>query len=490
MVLLSLAWAGPLAAQTLPSQLTLEEAIDLAKAHNPDFLSVRNDRPSADWGVRAAYGAFLPNVNASIQGGWTQAGLQRVGTVTLENQVTDWYSSRYDLNLTWRLNGQTIFGVSNARANKRATEASIDAAEFDLESAVTQQYLAVLRGQDAVDVAQRQLDHAQQNRDLANTRVAAGAAAGTEGRQAEVDYGRAEVTLIQAQRDLRQARLLLGEQIGAPVGEGVVLTSQFEVFEPDFDADSLLQTALAGNPSLNAFRAQESASRAEAHATSTSQYLPTIGVQAGLSGYTQEALNQDYVLQQLENGAESRMASCEFYNALETGIAGGIPNYTTQDCSSFAVTAQQRQAALAQNSQFPFDFTKNPIYVGLQVSIPVFTGFSRQRQVSEANNRADDARNARRKGELTIRTQVTSTYDNLVSAYQVVQAESRNRALAEEQLQLQQRRYALGAADLLLLLDAQASLSAAEQGYLNAVYDFHYNLIALEAAVGRPLRPR
>jgi hypothetical protein len=25
---------------------------------------------------------------------------------------------------------------------------------------------------------------------------------------------------------------------------------------------------------------------------------------------------------------------------------------------------------------------------------------------------------------------------------------------------------------------------------LNAVYDFHYNLIALEAAVGQPLRPR
>jgi outer membrane protein TolC len=48
----------------------------------------------------------------------------------------------------------------------------------------------------------------------------------------------------------------------------------------------------------------------------------------------------------------------------------------------------------------------------------------------------------------------------------------------------------LGAADLLFLMDAQTTMSTAEQAYLNAVYDFHYNLIALEAAVGRTLRSR
>lgn len=53
---------------------------------------------------------------------------------------------------------------------------------------------------------------------------------------------------------------------------------------------------------------------------------------------------------------------------------------------------------------------------------------------------------------------------------------------------MQQRRYALGAAGMLELLDAQTTLSTAEQAYLNAVYDFHWNLIRLEAAVGQGLR--
>ncbi len=62
--------------------------------------------------------------------------------------------------------------------------------------------------------------------------------------------------------------------------------------------------------------------------------------------------------------------------------------------------------------------------------------------------------------------------------------------VSEEQLQFQQSRYAVGAADLLLLMDAQTNLSTAEQGYLNAVYEFHYSLIALEASAGQSLRSR
>ena len=105
------------------------------------------------------------------------------------------------------------------------------------------------------------------------------------------------------------------------------------------------------------------------------------------------------------------------------------------------------------------------------------------------NNLAEDAEHNRRAEELRIRTAVTNAYDNLSSAYLVVQAEERNRELSEEQLQLQQRRYVLGAVGLLELMDAQTTISTSDQLYLNAVYDFHYSMIALEAAVGQPLRP-
>jgi outer membrane protein TolC len=487
-VVLALALSVASGHAQVPAELTLEDAVALAKGSSPTFLRTQNDQAAADWQVREAYAQFLPSLSVGMFGTWQQAGAQRFGTVAFQ-QNTDWYYSGYQVNLGLNIDGSTVFGIPQARANARATEASIADAEFRLESMVAGQYMAALRAQEALEVAQRRLERARQNLQIVQTRVATGAAAGTEGTQAEVDLGTAEVGLIQAERDLRQARLLLGEQIGIPMDSTVVLSSEFEIFEPAYDVDALIETALSGHPSLRASLARESATRATARQLSTSQYLPSLSVNATLSGQAQEAVNRDYVLQQLEDGAASAMRNCERNNAIHNGIAGGLPGYTLQDCSGFALDAADRQAALAANDVFPFDFNKNPARVTAQISLPIFTGFSRERQVSAANNAAEDAEHDRRAEELRLRTAVRYAYDNLVSAHRVVQREERNRALSEEQLQAEQRRYALGASSLLVLLDAQQRLSEAEQAYLNAVYDFHYNLIALEAAVGQPLRP-
>lgn len=486
LVLMALSAVG-VAGQALPEELTLDEAIVLAKSNNPTFLSTANDQAAANWQVRESYAQFLPSVTTNLNGTWQEAGAQRLGAIIFEGASTDWAYSSYSVNFGMTIDGSTIFGVGNARASARATEARISSEEFNLESIVGLQYMNTLRAQDGVDVAQRQLDRAQQNLQIVETRVSTGAVAGTDGKQAEVDLGRAEVALIQAQRDLRQARLQLSEQIGLPMNDDVRLSSEFEIFEPGYDLDELLGWSMEQHPSLASFRAQEGASRAAARQAATSQYLPSINLFAQVRGQAQQALNDEYVVDQLNRNVASQVSDCQFMNTLNNGLNGGLPGYTPENCNSFSVTPEQQAAALAANSAFPFSFDRVPMTAGVTVSLPIFTGFSRERQVSQANNQAEDAEHARRAEELRLRTMVTNAYDNLVSQYQVVQAEERNRTLAEEQLLLQQRRYALGAIDLLVLMDAQTTMSTADQAYLDAVYEFHYSLIVLQAAVGRPL---
>ena len=88
---------------------------------------------------------------------------------------------------------------------------------------VALQYMGVLRARDALEVASRTLQRAEQNLDIVQTRVRSGAAAGTEGRQAEVDLGRAEADLIRARRSVRESRLLLSEEIGVTLPADVEL---------------------------------------------------------------------------------------------------------------------------------------------------------------------------------------------------------------------------------------------------------------------------
>jgi outer membrane protein len=480
------ATATVVSAQEAPPSLTLEEAIRLAKDFNPTYQSTRNDRSAADWRVREAYSGFLPTANANSNFSWVQGGAQRFGTVDLGTSGTDWYQSYYNLSVSWQLDGSTVFGVPAARANQKAVDARIAAAEFDLESQVALQYMAVLRAQDGVGVATRQVDRAGQNLQIVRSRVSSGAAAGTDGKQAEVDLGRAQVGLIQAQRQYREGMALLAERLGTTLDGETRLSSAFPVFQPTWNRDELTAQALGAHPSLRAYEAQERAASATAK-QAASQYFPSFSVTGRMQGAAQEATNRAYVEGQAQDYWASQRSNCEFSNALIRGVPG--LGGQVQDCGLFTFTDQRRAAALAGNDVFPFSFTKLPLSLTFQVSIPIFTGFSRQRQVSEAYNQAEDAKYSRRAEELRLRTAVTQAFDNLTAAYEVVQLEGRNRSLAEEQLQMQQRRYALGATALLELLDAQTSLTTADQAYLNAVYDFHWNLIRLEAAVGRPLRP-
>lgn len=484
-----------LVAQEAPRQLTLGDAIRVARENNPTFLTQRNDMGAADWQVREAYGAFLPTANASGYAQYTEAGVQRIGTLDFGAQSTDWYSSGYALRLNWSMNGNSLFGVPAARASQRATAARIDAAEFNLESAVTLQYMTALRAKEGLAVARRQRDRAEQNLDIVRTRVEAGAAAGTEGKQAEIDLGRAEVAVIQAEQTLRNEKLRLMEQLGVAMDEDVVLSSEFEVFEPEWTRDALVSWALEAHPSLKAFVAQEKANKAQLR-QAQSQYLPSVSLSTAFSGNTLQAVNEGFLITSAEDQVRNSWMSCQRLLTIQNSIGEPLPGFDG-DCGTGVLSESTRQAIIDDNSVFPFDFTKNPLSLTLQVSVPVFTGFNRQRLVEQADAAADDAAHALRAEELRLRRAVTEAYNSLVSAHRVVAIEARNRALAEERLEAARQRYSIGAAPslqtssstFLELLDAQTSMSTAERDYLNAMYDFHQSLAQLEAATGRSLRP-
>ena len=122
--------------------------------------------------------------------------------------------------------------------------------------------MTALRARDGVEVARRQLDRARRNLELVQIRVDVGAAAGVDGKTAEVEHGRAEVALIQAERLERAEKLRLMEQLGVVMSDDLTLSSTFEVFDPEWSRDQLLEAALTRHPSLRAFEAQERASHA------------------------------------------------------------------------------------------------------------------------------------------------------------------------------------------------------------------------------------
>ncbi|HEX7049896.1 MAG TPA: TolC family protein [Longimicrobiales bacterium] len=479
-------------AQETPVTLTLEEAIALAREHNPAFLKQDNDAGPADWRVREAYSAWLPRANTGLGFRYEGGGPALVGSFTGSDlglgATPAYYFSSYSIGMSLQLSAATLFGMGEARASREAVESRIDAAAFTLRADVTRQYIAVLRAQDGVTLARQQLESASQNLELAEARVRVGAAPPLEAMQAQVERGRAEVALVQAENLYDTERLRLMEQLGTDLDADVRLTTSFEVFEPSWTRDELVDEALAAHPQIESLRAEERARRAAVRSTRGS-FLPTLRFSAGWSGFSRMvAADDQYLIDGAKSRAEARIESCETQNLISAGLSQPLPGYPL-DCSQYALTQEGIDAVLADNRRFPFKFTEQPFSASLQISLPLFQGLSARRQLEEAQAAEADARYDLRAEELRRRTAVATALLDLKAAYRSAMLEEKNAATAAEQLRLARERYRLGVATFVELSQAETQKAEADRARLDAVYGFHEALAALEAAVGRRLRP-
>jgi outer membrane protein len=481
--------ATPALAQDVgePLPLSLEEAIGMARENNPTYRSQLNDAAVADWGVRSAYANFLPT--ASVNGGvmFQEGGQIRIGSFTAGDiglsSTPDYYYSSYGVNVSLGLSGADYFEVGRQKAQRRSVLAQLDEAAQTLEANVTRQYLSVLLARDAVDLAEAELERAEANLALAEARYEAEAVTVIEVKQAQVERGRAEVGLIRTRSDLSNQKVRLLELVGTEVDRPVTLTTEVTVFEPQWSLPSLLEAAVATQPSLKAARASTESAKAGV-GVARSSFWPTLSFSTGLSGFTRRAGSDDFLIRQAQQQVDQARESCEATNELLSRLSPPLP---PQDCSDIIFTEADRAAIVEQNNQFPFDFTTEPVSMSFGVSLPIFQGLNRKRQLETAVAQAEDAEWQLRARELKLRADVETAYRELRTAYEAARLEERNLELARDQLRLARERYRVGSAAFIELMEAEALMARADREYLSAVYTFQQSLTALEEAVGQKL---
>jgi outer membrane protein len=170
------------------------------------------------------------------------------------------------------------------------------------------------------------------------------------------------------------------------------------------------------------------------------------------------------------------------------GIIADCNTYANLDATGDALLPAYRSELLKGNNVFPFNFVKQPFSARLSISLPIFDGFTRNLQVAQAQAAEDDLTESVRSRQLQVETEVSARYLGVMNAYQAIQAQEQSRQSAREQLRLAQDRYRVGSGSSLEVSDAQNSASRAEGDYVNAVYEYHKAIAALELAVGRSLR--
>ncbi len=499
-VLALLVVALPIAAQgpgAVPRELSLAQALELARANNPTYRQSQMTADPAAEAVKAANWARLPTLGVSSGITYAGAGSSTFGGATF-TQRSPTVSSSYNFSANWQLNARTFITPSIQRAQQRVTDENIAAAGVTLVSDVTSQYLTSLRAAAVVGVAVQQLVRDTQFLALAKARQQVGQGTLIDVLSAQTAMASAQVQLLQTQQAATQAKIELLRRLGLPADaavDAIALSEPFPLVEPKFELQTLRTMAHESNPAIRSAQESQRAGQLSTKAARLDR-LPSFSINTGLSGYTQQFTNENILLNNRVLSAQAAEANCAFQNEILARLTSPIPGGIIADCKAFAGLDASGNALLPSisqgihdnNSVFPFKFTRQPVSVSFGVSLPIWDGYSRSLRVSQAAAAEDQARENVRAQQLLTDAQIQSQLLTVRTAWARMQIQDSNRATARQQLQLAQDRYRIGNGTALEIADAQNAVTQSEADYVTAVYDYHLAVAGLEAAVGRPLR--
>jgi outer membrane protein len=123
----------------------------------------------------------------------------------------------------------------------------------------------------------------------------------------------------------------------------------------------------------------------------------------------------------------------------------------------------------------------------LSLGFSLWNQYNREEAIVRSSVAEDNADASLRDARLAATQSLTQFVGALTTAQQRVQIQLATVAAAEEDLRVQQQRYALGASTLLDVLTSQSTLNQARSALISARYDFRAAKAQIEALVGREL---
>ncbi len=427
-------------AQAVPDQLTVAEALRLARAHSPAYRTALNDAHVASARVRESYGAFLPTLGASLNftgsSGRTSTGEGDFGEVvdgetrTIENSAG---SHGVSARMTLFDGGAMFAEVSAARAQEDAAEAVIAAAVNQLDAAVRRSYYQAQRAERLIELEERLLASAQDRLERSQALFRIAAATRVDVLGAQVDVASQEQALASARDNARKLRLELLETLGLPPHD-----PSFELAEPEqpvfdpatLDVDALVAHALASSPGV---LQREAAARAAERRTSVARAgrWPSISANVGY-------------------------------------------NRSLRESGAFDAFGQFG----AQQRGFSF---------GLSADLPLFSNFRTAATIAQAEAAYEDAREDERAMRLQTEREVRAAVIDLGNAHRQLELAEQKATLSTQRLALAMEQYRLGALSFLNLQRVIDETSAAERQALDARYGFVQARVALEEKLGTSL---
>ncbi|MFN3871754.1 MAG: TolC family protein [Ignavibacterium sp.] len=408
------------------TKITLKDAIQLALQKNTILNQAENNILSQESGLTAAYGNFLPSLNGFASWGWDRN--EQAGSIRYINGIpfnipkitseTRSYIASVNSDIT------LFDGLSNF-ANLSAANKNLSSTKFYVEFLKQQtvvntitRYYNLMTQIALLKVREENVKKQEINYQTIEEKNRLGAATLADLYQQQVELGNAELQVINQSLEVQKAKNNLLIFLGLDVTGDYTFETDFTIRE-----ENILSTDLEEDYK---------------------------NIQERISDAYNNRLDYKSKLLELESSSDQ----------ITIARSGHFPRLTgSLGFSSYS-------------NKFDELFKSKTYSVGLNLNIPIFSGFSVSNRVQIAEVQSMNKELEVRELERQIKQQINESYLSLITAKKSLSVSEKNVKAAEERLKIEQERYNLGSGKLLDLVIANSSYITAKTDYVNAQYSY------------------
>ncbi|MBO5831133.1 MAG: TolC family protein [Alistipes sp.] len=446
--------------------LSLEQAIEIALSDNPTIKVADLEIERYDYVYKQTTASLYPQL--SVSGQYSYAAVQQKMT-----KGGGSLSSRSNLNATASLSiplfapsvyeqmkltkTQMAMAVESARANRIEMVASVRAAYYNV--LLAEQSMSVL--QEAIATTQRVVENTKELYE--------------NGLAAEYDYITAQVQLsnlkpqvLQAQKGIDLTKLQLKMYLSIPEETEINVIGSLDDFRNMVLLDTDYEVDLSQNTTIVNLELQSELLEHQEKLIKTT-LMPTVAAFGQISAVCMEQIDFSKLMSGMAGGGAGGNT-----NPDGSGETGG-------DASSIMRSAA---AAATTTTKSPNFWWQAPITVGAQISIPIFSGFSKTNQIKAIRNQRAQLDIQREYAERGVKLQVQQAINSLLTARETMLSNELTVEQAQKAYDIAYARYSAGAGTILELNSSQLTLTQAQLNYSQSIYDYLSAHASYEKALG------
>jgi len=273
----SLAQAAPQTAPASPLTITLQDAINRARANEPQFRAAVTQAGIARQDVVQARAALLPSVNSTTEYLYTQGGTGTEIPRFIANNAVHEYIAQGNAHQELSIGPGSVAEYRRSTAALALARAQQEIASRGLVVTVVQNFYGMIVAQRAYANAQQAEGEAQRFLNITQQRERAGDVAHADVLRAQIQHNTAQQNLQEAQLAMNRARLNLAVLLFPSFNENFNVVDDLELAPPLPTAEEAQRMAAQNNAELHATLAALQVARQEVQ-TAWAGHFPTLSL--------------------------------------------------------------------------------------------------------------------------------------------------------------------------------------------------------------------